>query len=143
MPRHPEWFERIAAIEDAVREATETEVFGAQEIGAAFQLGYRESLRLLHKFGARVEADALRVSREALLAQLEAVRASTSYRSFLQKRSGIAQHLARAREESAARRLRVRPARAETERTRLEHLPRTLTWQRQAGLRSGTTMGPI
>ncbi len=41
MPRHPEWFERLVSIVDVVRDARELESLGAQEIGAAFQLGYR------------------------------------------------------------------------------------------------------
>jgi len=70
--------------------AGESESFGAPEIGAAFRSGYRESVRLLHQFGARYESDLLSVGRPALLAQLEAVRSGETYRAFLRKREGVA-----------------------------------------------------
>ncbi len=66
MARHPEWFERIEAIEEAVRQAAVTESFGAPEIGAVFRSSYRESVRLLHQFGARYESGSLSVSRRLL-----------------------------------------------------------------------------
>ncbi len=130
MARHPEWFERIEAIEEAVRAAAGTKSFGAPEIGAAFRSSYRESVRLLHRFGARYESGFLSVSRPALLAQLEAVRRGESYRAFLRQREGVAQQLERARTESAARRLRVRSAPRQPERAGLEDLPETLVWRR-------------
>jgi len=131
MARHPEWFERIEAIEEAVRRAAGTESLGAPEIGAAFRSGYRESVRLLHRFGARYESDLLSVGRPALLAQLKAVRSGETYRAFLRKREGVAQQLEQARTESAARRLRVRAAPRSSEQAGLEDLPPTLAWRRE------------
>ena len=130
MARHPEWFERLDAIEETVRESETIEWLGRQEIAAVFGVSDRDSIRLLHKFGAERRADALAVRRSALSAQLEAVRRGSAYLAFSQQRQQVAKHLEAARAESAARRFRVRPAIRDSNRVRFEDLPPTLTWRR-------------
>jgi hypothetical protein len=82
------------------------------------------------RFGAEERNDALQLSRPELLIQLEAVRAGSTYTSFLQKRRGVAQQLHAARAEASARQFRVRPAVVEERQPRLEDLPKTITWRR-------------
>lgn len=130
MARHPEWFSRLDTIEETLQHQVAAEWFGRQEVAAAFGVSDRDSIRLLHKFGAERQADALTVSRSALLAQLGAVRAGSAYQAFLRQREHVAGHLAAARAESAARRFRVPPAQREPAKARLEDLPTTLTWRR-------------
>ncbi len=132
MARHPEWFERLDAIEETVRQSETIEWLGRQEIAAVFGVSNRDSIRLLHKFGAERRADALAVGRSALSAQLEAVRRGSPYLAFSQQRQQVAKHLQAARAESAARKFRVRTAMPDSERVRLEDLPSTLTWRRAA-----------
>ncbi len=130
MARHPEWFDRLDAIEETLRQAEPVEWLGRQEIAAAFGMGDRDSIRLLHKFGAARQADALVVGRSALLAQLGGVRAGSAYQAFSRQREQLASHLEAARAESAARLFRVPPAQREPAKARLEDLPTTLTWRR-------------
>ncbi len=130
MARHPVWFERLDTIEETLGAALLSSVLGRQEIRAVFGVSERDSIRLLHQFGARVEGDALAVARDALLLGLEAVRAGSAYGAFLRKREGLAEHLGAARAEAAARRFRVRSAWPEPKRVRLDTLPLTLTWRR-------------
>ncbi len=128
MARQPEWFSRLDTIEETLQHQVAAEWFGRQQVAAAFGVSDRDSIRLLHKFGAQRQADALAVSRSALLAQLGAVRAGSAYQAFLRQREQVAGHLAAAREESAARRFRV--PRPRQERARLADLPATLSWRR-------------
>jgi len=133
MARHPEWFERLDAVEETLRSpAVTTDLLGRQEIGAVFGVSDRDSIRLLHKFGAQPHGDALALDRHELLLQLEAVRSGSAYQAFLRQRQQVAQHLSAARQEAAARRFRVRPALADSERVRADDLPKTLTWRRTA-----------
>jgi len=131
MARHPEWFERLDLIEETLESPdVTTELLGRQEIRAVFGVSERDSIRLLHKFGARVQDDALALDRHEILLQLRALRAGSAYQAFLRQRQNVAQHLSAARQEAAARRFRVPAARQEPERARLEDLPTSLTWRR-------------
>jgi hypothetical protein len=131
MARHPDWFARLDTILEVVRAAPSGSL-GRLEIGAVFGVSERDSIRLLHKFGARVEADALALSRTALLAQLEALRAGATFAAFLRRHRDVARQLSAARAESAARQFRVRPAVTEQPAARLEDLPGTILWRRSA-----------
>lgn len=137
MARHPEWFERLDAIIDVVRQTDWLECLGRKEVQAVFGCSERDSIRLLHRFGAEERNDALSLSRSSLLVQLEAVRAGNIYASFLQKRRGVARQLEASRAEAAARQFRVRPAFAEERQPRLEDLPQTITWRRDAAAGPG------
>ncbi len=128
MARQPEWFSRLDEIEETLQNQVTSEWFGRQEVAAAFGVSDRDSIRLLHRFGAARQADALAVSRSALLAQLEAVRAGSAYQAFLRQREHVAGYLEAARAESAARRFRV--PRPREEQARLADLPSTLSWRR-------------
>ncbi len=131
MARHPEWFERLELIEETLRSpAVTTDLLGRPEIGAVFGASDRDSIRLLHKFGAKPQGDSLVLDRHDLLLQLEAVRGGSAYAAFLRQRQQVAQHLSAARQEAAARRFRVRPAGANSERVGATDLPKTLTWRR-------------
>jgi hypothetical protein len=57
----------------------------------------RDTIRLLHKFGAKEQDNALSLPRFALLAQLEAVRAGSTYAAFLRQRQDVVKHLTEAR----------------------------------------------
>lgn len=132
MARHPEWFERLDAIIDVVRQTDKLEWLGRTEVKAVFNCSERDSIRLLHKFGAEERANALSLPRPALLAQLEAVRGGSTFAAFSRQRQGVARQLAAARAETSARQFRVRSAAPEQRPARLQDLPRTITWRRTA-----------
>jgi len=133
MARAPDWYSRLDTILATLGAAEEVAWLGRAEIGALFGCGDRDSIRLLHKFGAVVRDDALALPRASLLLQLEAIAAGASYAAFRRQREGVAQYLAQARTETAARQFRARAAFPETPRPRLEALPPTLTWRRAVG----------
>jgi hypothetical protein len=129
MARHPEWFERLDPIIEVVRQSHGLEWLGRQEVKAVFCCSERDSIRLLHKFGAEEKNNSLSLPRSSLLAQLEAIRVGSTYAAFLRQRQDVAKHLSAARAETAARQFRVRPA-VQERRARLEDLPPTITWRR-------------
>jgi hypothetical protein len=132
MARHPDWFERLEAIQEVLRRA-EVECLGRSEIQAIFGCSERDSIRLLHKFGAEQRENALSLPRSALLVQLGAIRTGTTYGAFLRQRQDVARHLTEAREETAARQFRVRETSPKEPRAlRFQDLPQTVTLQ-QAG----------
>ena len=106
MARYPDWFERLDAILDITRQAT-AECLGRKEMKAVFGCGERDSIRLLHKFGAQKIADALSLPRSSLFAQLEEIRSGMAYSAFLRQRQQVAKHLAVAHAENVARRRRI------------------------------------
>src|SRR3954447_1632292 len=106
MARHPEWFDRLEGIVELVRKA-EWEWLGRQEIKAIFGCSERDSIRLLHKFGAEERDNALSLPRTVLLVQLKAIRAGSTYAAFLRQRHGLVKHLTEARAEAATRQFRV------------------------------------
>ena len=136
MPRHPEWFERLDSIEASLAQAA-TETLGRTEMEALFGASERDAIRLLHKFGAREQANALSLERTSLLAQLDAVRRGGAYTAFTRQRQNLAQQLAQARSESAARHFRVRSVIAEEKPPGLDDLPATVTWRREKPDRPG------
>ena len=132
MARHPNWFERLDAIVEVVRQSGGLEAIGRKEMKAIFSCSERDSIRLLHKFGAEDRGNALSLPRTALLAQLEAIRAGSTYAAFLRQRLDVAKHLTEARAEAAARQFRVTSRAPEEHRARLQNLPKTITWRRPA-----------
>ena len=130
MARHPDWYERLDAITEVLRQAAQLDWLGRNEMKAVFGCSDRDSIRLLHKFGAAERNDALSLPRTALLAQLEAIRSGSSYAAFRRQRQNVARQLSAARTETAARRFPVGPAAPADARPRLENLPETITWQR-------------
>ena len=129
MARHPEWFERLDAIQEVVRRA-EGEWLGRKEIKAIFGCSERDSIRLLHKFGAEERENALSLPRLALRVQLEAIQAGSTYAAFLRQRQGVARHLTEAREETAARQFRLKGSSENTRPYHFEDLPQTVTLQK-------------
>jgi hypothetical protein len=125
MARHPEWFERLDRIEEGVRQA-EIEWFGRREIQAIFGCSERDSIRLLHKFGAKERDNVLSLPRTALLTQLGAIRTGNAYGSYVQQRQEVARRLSEAQSEMAARQFRVAPKVAEPVRARFQDLPGTI-----------------
>ncbi len=85
MARHPEWFSRLDSIEETVEHQVVAEWYGRQEVAAAFGVSNRDSIRLLHQFGAARQAG-LEVS---------------AYQAFLRQREQVASHVEAARRESA------------------------------------------
>lgn len=133
MARFPDWYSRLDGILATVGGAEGLEWLGRAEMRALFGCSERDSIRLLHTFGAVVRDDALTLSRQALIPQLEAIAHGSRYAAFRRQREGIAQHLAQARKEAAARHFRARAAFPEVPRPRLDALPPTLTWRRAVG----------
>ena len=130
MARHPEWFARLEAIEDTLRQSP-APALGRPEIRAVFAVSDRDAIRLLHRFGGERQADALSIPRSALLAQLDVVRRGPGYQAFLRQCQGIAQYLKQTREETRARQFRARSALAEPEeRAGFAELPNTIAWRR-------------
>ncbi len=130
MARHPEWFERLDAIQEVLGR-TELELLGRKEMKAIFGCSERDSIRLLHKFGAEERGNALSLPRSSLRVQLEAIRSGSCFGAFLRQRQGVARHLMEAREESAARQFRVTVGSAQEPRVGgFQDLPETVTLQR-------------
>jgi hypothetical protein len=113
------------------------ELLGRKEIKAIFGCSERDSIRLLHKFGAKELQDALSLPRPALLVQLNAIRASSTYAAFLRHRQDVALRLSDARAESAARQFQVRLDLPERARPRFHNLPETVTLRRSEAGRPG------
>jgi hypothetical protein len=132
MARHPDWFERLDTILEVVRQAEELAWVGRNEIKAIFGCSQRDSIRLLHKFGAEARNNSLSLPRSSLLAQLEAICAGSTYAAFLRQRQDVARHLAAARAETDARQFRVKPGPPGVRRAQLQDLPGTITWRRAA-----------
>ena len=132
MARHPEWFERLDTITDLVRRADGLDWFGRKEMKAIFGCSERDSIRLLHKFGAAERDNALSLPRSALLAQLEAIRSGSTYAAFLRQRHDVVKQLTAARAEVAARQFRISSQAPEDRRASLQDLPKTITWRRAA-----------
>ena len=127
MARHPEWFDRLDAIQEVVRSA-EVEWLGRKEIKAIFGCSERDSIRLLHKFGAEERENALSLPRSSLLVQLGAIRAGSTYGAFVRQRQEVARHLTQARSESSARQFRIGQSSAEESRARgFRDLPETIS----------------
>jgi hypothetical protein len=133
MARSPDWFPRLDSILEVLRQA-ETNSVGRKEVKALFGTSDRDSIRLLHKFGATAHNDALSLPRSALLAQLEAIRAGSTYAAFLRQREGLAQQLRTARSEKAARQFSVEPPEPQLS---LGALPETITWRRPSAEEPG------
>lgn len=106
MARFPDWFLRLDAIVDVLRQ-TPIEFFGRRELAALFSCSDRDSIRLLHKFGASHAADSLSLPRGSLLTHLETIRSSPAYATFLRKRHQVAHTLAAAQAENVARHKRI------------------------------------
>ena len=131
MARHPDWFARLDAIYDVTRHAENLDWLGRSEIQAVFGCSQRDSIRLLHRFGAETRNDSLQLLRPALLIQLEAIRGSAAYATFLRQRQNLAGKLAAAHAENRARRFPIPTADSVlTEVPRLEDLPDTIAWRR-------------
>jgi len=130
MARHPEWFSNLDAIVELVSQAQELEWLGRTEIKAIFGCSERDSIRLLHKFGAAEQDDALSLPRTSLLAQLQAIRSGSTYGAFLRQRQGVARELSAARAATAARQFRVRPVELDAPAARFEDLPSTVILKR-------------
>ncbi len=106
MARHPDWFGRLDTIFSVVQK-TPIEWLGRREIKAIFSCSERDSIRLLHRFGATENNDALCLSTPSLMSQLEAVRAGLPYAAFLRQRQRVAQTLTVAQAENVARQRRI------------------------------------
>ena len=130
MARSPAWYPRLDPILATLGAAEELEWLGRVEIGTLLGCGERDSIRLLHKFGAVERGNALTLDRASLLQQLEAIAAGSSYAAFRRQREGVAQHLAQARTETAARQFRARAPFPESPPPGLDRLPTTICWRR-------------
>src|SRR5437588_7957322 len=119
MARHPEWFERLDAITEVVRQSRQLDWVGRKELKAIFCCSERDSIRLLHKFGAEDRDNALFLPRSALLAQLEAIRAGSTYAAFLRQRQDVVKHLTAMRAEAAARQFHATSRAPDNPRARL------------------------
>jgi hypothetical protein len=126
MARHPKWFEHLDAVLEIVRHA-EFEWLGRKEVQAVFACSERDSIRMLHKFGAEERDDSLCLIRSSLLTQLDAIRRGSTYAAFLRQRQGVARHLTLARSETAARHFQVRHPLPEQGRLQFQDLPATIT----------------
>ena len=131
MARHPDWFARLDAIHDVLKQAETLEWLGRNEIKAIFTCSERDSIRLLHKFGAESRNNSLSLLRVNLLTQLEAIRSGSTYAAYLRQRNQVASQLAAARAHHGAREFRVPstvPLTAKV--TELDALPSSIAWRR-------------
>ena len=130
MARHPDWFDRLDAIHTVVHQAQDLEWLGRNEVKAIFHCSERDSIRLLHKFGAEIRNNSLSLLRSALLPQLEAIRAGSTYAAFLRQRHNVAGQLAAARAATRARQFTVPSQDEPIGGSELHSLPDTITWRR-------------
>jgi hypothetical protein len=130
MARQPEWFERLDAVLEVVRRTSEVAWFGRSEIQAVFGCSERDSVRLLHKFGAEDRDNRLSLPRSALLVQLDAIRSGSRYGAYLAARQGVAKRLTAARAEATARQFRVAQVAPDPPAASFERLPETIRWRR-------------
>jgi hypothetical protein len=131
MARHPDWFDRLDAIHELVREAQKLETLGRKEMKAIFACSDRDSIRLLHKFGAETRNNSLCLLRSSLLLQLEAIRSGSTYGAFVRQRQNVAGELASARAENRARQFPIGPLGPTGAcGPQLRNLPDTITWRR-------------
>jgi hypothetical protein len=128
--RCPDWFSRLDSIAGVVRQAAGVEWLGRKEIRAIFACSERDSIRLLHKFGASEHGDALLLERSALAIQLDAIRAGTTYATYLRQRQDVARQLADARTSASARQFRVASVPEGGRRSGFDDLPETVVWRR-------------
>ena len=82
MARSPDWYSRLEAILATLGTAEHLEWLGRAEMSALFGCSERDSIRLLHKFGAVERGNALTLDRASLLPQLEAIAAGSSYAAY-------------------------------------------------------------
>lgn len=137
MARHPDWFDRLEAISTTVADAPEIQWFGRNEIRAIFACSERDSIRLLHKFGATIHQNALYVPRDALAAQLDVIRKSATYAAFQRQRHNLAGQLSAARAETQARHFSIAAENSSPEtKPGFRDLPATITWRRTQPLGS-------
>jgi hypothetical protein len=115
-----------------MRQLEGLEWIGRKEMKTLFSCSERDSIRLLHKFGAEERDNALSLPRSTLLAQLEAIRSGSTYGAFLRQRQNVVKQLSAARAEAAARQFRVNARAPEATRPQFQNLPRTITWRRAA-----------
>jgi hypothetical protein len=128
MARHPDWFERLDTIHDVITHTDSLQWLTKVEIKAIFDCSERDSIRLLHRFGAATVNNALCLTRTALLVQLEAIRRGSTYATYIQKRQNVARHLTAAQDESRARQFPVR--RTDMKSSEFLGLPATIRWRR-------------
>jgi hypothetical protein len=129
MARNPEWFERLDGILDVLRDAESLEVLGRNEVRAIFGCSERDSIRLLHRFGACERNDALVLTRSGLIGELEVVRGGEAYAAFLRRRNAVADELTAARKDVTSRDFSL-PDTSSLSHPSLEKLPATLVWRR-------------
>jgi hypothetical protein len=131
MARHPDWFARLDSIQEILEHAEALEWLGRNEIKAIFTCSERDSIRLLHKFGAESRDNSLSLLRVHLLTQLQAIRCGSTYAAYLRQRHHVASHLAAARAHNGAREFRVPPATPPaTAVSELDALPGSIAWRR-------------
>jgi hypothetical protein len=107
MARTPQWFGRLDAIRDAVRQAPPEWPLGQPELKTLFAVSARDAWRLLERFGARSERNQRFLAPAALLGQLEELRQSAPYLAFRRREQVKDQAAAAAKPEQAARRCRI------------------------------------
>ena len=128
MARVPDWYLRLEDLLLAVQESSR-EKLGRGEVQTLLACSERDSQRLLKRWGATRTDGALQIERAALLRQLETLRDSPAYRTFLQKQGQVAARLTEAKPAAKARFRRIAGS--------LEGVPRQL-----AELPEGLTLEP-
>jgi hypothetical protein len=125
MAKYPDWFDRLDSILTTLG-ASPLDSLDRREIEALFACSERDSLRLLNRFGANKTGGTLQIERASLVRQLEALRTSGAYRSFLSKEDRVTGTMAVAKPASRARFRRIAGS-AEFEPRRLGDLPDAIT----------------
>jgi hypothetical protein len=129
MARFPDWFRRLDAILEILGGGGQTVWLGRTEIQAIFECSERDSIRLLHQFGAQRRENLLCLPVSALIPQLMAIRNGGRYSVYAGRRRGVATRLGTARAEAEARQFRVKP-RSPDAVPELDSLPDSIRWRR-------------
>ncbi len=125
MARYPDWFDRLPSILETLR-SSELNTLGRRDLQQLFGCSERDSLRLLNRFGAIKDHDALQIDRPSLLGQLEAVRDSPIFGAFRRQTGRVTAALSAAKPATQARFRRIAGS-VDFQPRRLAALPQEVT----------------
>lgn len=131
MPACPKWFQQLTKIISELRE-TQIQFFDRQAIEKLFGVQHRRALQILNQFagkeGLKQVGNALAISREQLLANLEAFANGEEVAKNREERHRAAEELEQVKAIQAARQIRV-PGEGEGSERPVSALPSTITLQ--------------
>lgn len=102
MPAKPQWYRRIPAALDTLRQPGQADIDRAA-LERLLRVSRRDAVRLLNKFGASQVGNALKIDRAELIRCLEAVASGQDYQAERRRQQTAARHLVQAEQDVKAR----------------------------------------